>query len=249
MHTLGFRSCYWFLFLFLVLTSAMGRAQGPASQANAAPGVAFKTLASFDNANGFAPLAGLVQGTDGNLYGTTDLGGGSGNIFKVTPNGNLVNLYTFCAINSCPTGASPRAPLIQSPSGNFYGTTGYGGFGGDGGTVFRVTPGGVLTVLYDFSSGGGGYYPQGGLVLAKNGKFYGTTVYGGTYGGGTVFRITPRGSFTTLYNFCAQTNCADGQGPTAALMQSRDGNLYGTTRNGGASGTDGYGTIFKLSTA
>jgi uncharacterized repeat protein (TIGR03803 family) len=121
-----------------------------------------------------------------------------------------------------------------------------GGPDGTGGTVFRITAGGKLTTLYDFCSQANctdGSYPNG-LVQATNGDFYGTTNQSGAYGAGTVFKITPAGTLTTLYNFCSQTNCADGAYPLAGLMQDTNGNLYGTTFEGGAYG---LGTVFTLS--
>ena len=211
--------------------------------------------------DGEDPTAGLVEGTDGNFYGTAS-GGGSGRgiggtVFKITPAGTLTTLYMFCAQTNCADGSNPYAGLIQASDGNFYGTTVVGGAysstSNQGyGTVFRITPAGTLTTLHSFS-GPDGAYPQGALVQGTDGNFYGTTSAGGAYGGsstnhgdGTVFRITPAGTFRTLYNFCVQANCADGDNPVAALMQATDGNFYGTT-----SGLDEpyttNGTVFKLS--
>src|ERR1022692_482529 len=108
---------------------------------------------------------------------------------------------------------------------------------GSYGTVFKIAPSGTLTTLYSFcaqSACTDGANPVAGLVQATNGDFYGTTENGGAYGYGTVFRITGGGALTTLYSFCAQSGCTDGQNPHAGPVQATNGDLYGTTENGGA---------------
>ena len=124
-----------------------------------------------------------------------------------------------------------------------------------GGTIFKISPSGTLTTLYSFCAQSGcadGNVPNAGLVLATDGNFYGTTYLGGAnscmisgtnYGCGTVFKITPSGTLTTLYSFCAQSGCADGEGPRAGLVQATNGKLYGTTYYGGPTGD---GTVFSL---
>jgi uncharacterized protein (TIGR03437 family) len=198
-------------------------------------------LASFNGTNGAAPLGALVQGTDGNFYGTTAVGGASvssgGTVFKITPEGTLTTLYSFCSLTNCADGANPHAGLIQASDGNFYGTTYVGGTPGVG-TVFKITPGGALTTLHSFM-GTDGEEPEGGLIQASDGDFYGTTVNGGTNQAGTVFKITPGGTLTTLYSFCSATRCSDGAYPVAGLIQATDGNFYGTTALD-------QGTIFKM---
>jgi uncharacterized repeat protein (TIGR03803 family) len=202
--------------------------------------------------NGAGPAAGLVQGTDGNFYGTTPGGGayGGGTVFKISPAGTLSTLYSFCAQNGCPDGDGSIASLVQGTDGNFYGTT-YEGGTNHGGTVFKITPTGTLTTLYSFCVQGvgscsDGELPAAGLVQATDGNFYGTTQIGGTNGSGTVFKISPAGSLTTLYSFCTQGNCTDGSLPYAGLVQATDGNFYGTTKLGG---TENSGTVFKISPA
>jgi uncharacterized repeat protein (TIGR03803 family) len=197
-------------------------------------------------------------GADGNFYGTTLLGGNAsydGTVFRITPEGALTTLYTFCSQSNCADGANPGATVIQATDGNFYGTLESGGAYG-GGTVFKITPKGALTTLYSSCSQGGanctdGHLPAAPLVQAANGNFYGTTAGGGVYSfysGGTVFEITPAGAFTSLYSFCAQANCADGSNPQqGGLMQGTDGNFYGTTYGGGTNGScAGCGTVFKV---
>jgi uncharacterized repeat protein (TIGR03803 family) len=243
----------------------------------ASPAQTYTTLFSFDGTNGNASLAGLVQATNGDLFGTTISGGdataacnflatGCGTIFKITPNGALTTLYKFCAESGCLDGASPAGGLAQAANGDLYGTTSGGGANSNPlcvaaylsqvgcGTIFKITPGGTLTTLYSFCAQSGctdGANPIGWLVQAANGDLYGTTIVGGAnpgtsgIGGGTVFKITPSGSLTTLYSFCAQSGCADGETPMAGLIQAANGDLYGTTAEGGANGPYD-GTIFKI---
>jgi uncharacterized repeat protein (TIGR03803 family) len=144
-------------------------------------------------------------------------------------------------------GANANAQLLQSTDGELYGTTLQGGAAGKG-TVFKITPSGKLTPLYSFCTQSGctdGGCPAGALIQATNGDFYGTTSDGGANGGGTVFKITPIGELTTLYNFCSQSACADGRSPQGALVQATNWDLYGTT-----AGYDGSGaTVFKITPA
>jgi len=194
----------------------------------------FKTY-RFDGTDGGSPLAGLVQATDGNLYGTTQAGGaiGQGTVFKITPSGTLTKLLSFCY---CADGENPQAALIQATDGNLYGTTPY-----PGGTVFKVTLSGIETVLSsDFAA-----QIVAPLVQATDGNFYGTTANGNPEG--TVFKISPSGTLTTLYAFCSQSGCADGAFPQAGLVQGTDGNFYGTTQYGGINNCYiGCGTVFKI---
>jgi uncharacterized repeat protein (TIGR03803 family) len=218
------------------------------------PGGTLTTLYSFCSqpncADGAVPGVGLFQAADGTFYGTTVYGGASGygTVFKITPAGRLTTLYSFCAQTGCPDGQYPYSGLVQATDGNFYGTTSEGGGLGGSGTVFKITPSGTLTTLYSFCSQpncADGGIPMAGLVQASDGNFYGTTIYGGANGyAGTVFKITPSGTLTTLYSFCSQANCSDGATPHAGLVQGTDGSFYGTTYGGGASG---YGTVFSLS--
>lgn len=224
-------------------------------------------LASFNQSNGDLPQESLVQGVDGNFYGTTMMGGanfGGGNVFKVTPTGQLTSLYNFCSQPNCTDGGQPLSALVLGANGNLYGTTTVGGanvgtcLGPGCGTVFEITPAGKLTTVYSFCSLSNctdGAVPEAGLVLASNGNFYGTTYVGGANGRGTVFELTPGGKLTTLYSFCTQTNCADGSYPVTDIVQGGDGNLYGTTYDGGAivcpffNNTFGCGTIFRITLA
>ena len=128
----------------------------------------------------------------------------------------LTTLYQFCSQSGCTDGANPHAGLVQATSGDLYGTT-YGGGTNNGGTIFKITPHGTLMSLYSFCSQSGcpdGAEPEAVLVQAANGDLYGTTVVGGANLRGTIFKITPSGTLTTLYSFCSQTNCTDGANPT-----------------------------------
>ena len=212
------------------------------------------TLVSFANTNGAYPTAALTLGSDGNFYGTTEVGGitnstfssGMGTVFQVTTNGTLTTLVSFNGAN----GAWPDAGLTLGIDGNFYGTTEEGGntnlnSGYGGGTVFKVTTDGTLTTLVYFAFTNGEY--PNVLTLGNDGNFYGTTSQGGNtnstnpYGMGTVFKVTTNGTLTTLVSF----NFTNGACPYAGLTLGNDGNFYGTTFGGGSSGD---GTIFKVTT-
>jgi len=198
--------------------------------------------------DGGHPNAGLVQGSDSNFYGTTDLGGtyNSGTVFRISSSGSYTNLHSFFGYPI--DGAVPVAGLVQGSDGNFYGVTPFGGTVNSG-TVFRISTSGVYTSLYSFgSSTNDGTEPGGTLVQGSDGNFYGVTPFGGTStncgtnGCGTVFRINPSGSYTNLYSFGIYTN--DGVIPSGGLVQGSDGNFYGTTATGG---TSTNGTIFRIS--
>ena len=218
------------------------------------------TLASFNGTNGNQPISALVQGTDGNFYGTTIFGGvnNRGTVFKVTPSGTLTNLYSFCAQLPCSDGWQPYTGLVQGTDGNFYGTNTRGG-PTDHGTIFRITPSGTLTTIYGFcasSSCTDGSYPHGTLVQAPDGNFYGTTLQGGNLncnpnnGCGTIFKVTSSGTLTTLYKFCSQSNCADGQYPYDGVIRATNGTFYGTVAFGGNSNClTGCGTVFKITSS
>jgi uncharacterized protein (TIGR03437 family) len=221
-----------------------------------------------------------ARGGAGSCPGDAAVGivGGCGTIFKITPDGALTTLYSFgvaTAASGTPVdGASPSGPLIQGSDGNFYGTTPTGGIAGcqdnlnvvfaaNGcGTIFKITPAGNLTTLHSFgATPTDGANPVAGLIQATDGNFYGTSAAGGTggcqnldgttIGCGTIFSITPAGSYTTLYRFganyiLANKTSVDGVTPQAPLIQASDGNLYGTASAGGAYT---YGTVFKFSFA
>ncbi len=253
-----------------------GRLYGTASEGgvgNAFVGTVFKittggeltTLHTFCEpgtvcADGAIPN-GLVLSSDGNFYGTTVSGGancvsalGCGTVFKITPDGALTTVYSFCRdFPDCTDGSSPSWGLVQSIDGSLYGTTALGGTSractGGCGTVFKITAGGKLTTLHSFD-GTDGVDPDGRLFLETDGLFYGTTLNGGTSnsctgGCGTVFKITAEGRFTTLHNF----DLTEGANPVG-LVRAADGTFYGTAESGGSNHSCpfqfGCGTVFKI---
>jgi uncharacterized repeat protein (TIGR03803 family) len=234
-------------------TTFGGGTHGKGTIFRISPSGSYTNLYSFIGypTDGYEPQGGLVQGSDGYFYGTTDYGGTNycncGTVFRISASGSYTNLYSFAGP---PTDASvPHAGLVQGSDGNFYGTTAYGGtntscWGGAGcGTVFRISPSGTKTDLYSFgSSPTDGYQPLAGLVQGSDSYFYGTTVNGGTVNSGTVFRISPSGTYTNLYSFGSSST--DGNTPYAGLVQGSDGNFYGTTQAGG---TTRQGTVFRIS--
>lgn len=226
-------------------TTASGGDDGvPSTVFEITPAGALTTLHTFAHgADGSTPYGALLQGTDGNFYGTTSAAGANdaGTVFRITPAGVLTTLYTFTGGSD---GAAPEGGLILGGDGNFYGTTSSGqDFSNNHGSVFRITPAGVLTTLYSFTGGNDGDAPEAALIKGSDGNFYGTTAYGGADNVGTVFQVTPAGVLTTLYSFVGTT---DGKLPFAALIQGSDGSFYGTTAAGGPNGD---GTVFKLTVA
>jgi uncharacterized repeat protein (TIGR03803 family) len=218
------------------------------------PSGSYTSLYSFVGSpnDGAEPVGGLVQGSDGYFYGTTAEGGTNnggtydgGTVFRISSSGTETTLYSF--VGSPSDGAYPRATLVQGSDGYFYGTTLDGGADGFG-TVFLVTPSGYEATLYSFGSiANDGGQPGAGLVQGSDGNFYGTTIYGGMNYDGTVFRISPSGSYTSLYSFVGSPT--DGYAPFAGLVQGSDGNFYGTTVDGGTSTncSQGCGTVFQIS--
>lgn len=219
-----------------------------------------------DQGDGGQPNGPLLQASDGYFYGTTRAGGthqctdgiGCGSIFRMSADGRETVLYNFGSTAN--DGYRPSGPLMQGRDGALYGLTSNGGDYGGGGTVFKITLGGVYTVLHSFGgTPDDGVVPVGGLIQATDGNFYGVTASGGANhcfqipqdGGncGTVFRISPTGATSILYSF--GTSISDGVTPLATLVQASDGNLYGTTVNGGANScttsneTHNCGTLFK----
>lgn len=234
-----------------------------------------KVLYSFcqlaDCADGAYPVAGLIEDASGNLYGTTEYGGTRtvGAVFELTPPPagetawTETVLYSFCTLVGCSDGEYPEARLIRDPSGNLYGTTYYGG-ADDEGVVFELTPPATgqtawtETVLYSFCAQADctdGERPEARLSRDPSGTLYGTTSEGGAYDAGTVFALTPPSggatlwTETVLHSFCARggKDCTDGSYPDAGLNLDAQGNLFGTTNEGGAfGGGDSGGTVFEL---
>lgn len=194
--------------------------------------------------DGSGPVATPFQTANGTIYGTTNQGGqhGTGSVFAFTPSGRLITIYSFPKSEF-----AAETTLIQGADGNFYGITLGGGASGDG-SFFKITPQGQFTSLYSFCPANANCTNGDGptsLLQGSDGNFYGTTLLGGTGdNGGTIFEVTPQGNLTTLYSFCQQTACSDGEAPQS-FMQDTNGLLYGTTENGGSFHR---GIFFSLST-
>jgi uncharacterized repeat protein (TIGR03803 family) len=226
----------WKTGLALIL---LGAATAVATQAQT-----FTRLITFNGTNGSGPSTPLVQGQDGNLYGTTWQGGANsqGTIFKVTPSGNEFNLlYSFCAQPNCADGSAPLGSLLQLANGNFYGTTFTGGANNFGALFDIPSIGGTLTVQQSFDETAG-EDPRGGLAMDSSGNFYGLTTAGGSnYNVGSIFKVTD-GTLQPL----VLLNETDGYEENAqvTLVLGNDGNFYGTTSSSGA--PDYSGTIFNV---
>ena len=202
-------------------------------------GQTLTTLHSFNGTDGMNPYREwLVQGADGNFYGTTDSGGTDnyGVVFKMAPDGTLTVLHQFVGTD----GEYPESGLVADVAGNLYGTTRAGGPGPGPGVVYKITAQGTFSVLSGIGAGGGVTYAP--LLLASDGKLYGVTYGGGGYG--AAFRLNTDGTdVVTLYNFCSAPNCTDGAHPLGGLVEGADHNFYGTTIRGGANND---GLVFKL---
>jgi uncharacterized repeat protein (TIGR03803 family) len=208
----------------------------------------------FTGQNGYLPAATLMQDATGNLFGTTESGGGScsppwgcGTVFKLDgATGRETVLHKFGGPPS--DGWYPHAQLVEDQAGNLYGTTSYGGTGcGFCGTVFKLDQKGKETVLYNFSGGTDGCQPGAGVILDSAGNLYGTTYAGGNgscdTGDGVVFKLDTSGHETVLYSFSGP----DGANPSSVLLFDSLGTLYGTTVNGGIGCHNGIcGTVFEL---
>jgi len=221
-------------------TTNAGGANSHGSVYKMTPSGTLTTLHSFDlTTDGAQPFAPLVQGNDGSFYGMTYNGAGNpahGVIYKVTSKGGFTLLHVF----NVSDGANDTAPLALGKDGNFYGATFNGGTFGDG-VVFKMTPKGVLTVLHSFSPASDGGTPYGGLVQAPDGNFYGATLLGGSANHGTIYRIKPAGTFSTLYSF----DGTKGGAPMTTVLQHTTGILYGDTNSGGTHNT---GTFYSFKT-
>jgi uncharacterized repeat protein (TIGR03803 family) len=194
-------------------------------------------LHSFSGGSGGAePDGGVIVRPSGDIYGTTGSGGAGGNgvLFKLSASGKYKVLHDF----SSSDGSFLRGDLIRDKLGNYYGTALFGGVNGDG-TVYKYASDGTFTVLHAFS-GPDGLYPEHGVVRDSAGNLYGVTAFGGAHDEGTVFKIASDGTFSTLYSF---TGDADGGFLYGGLALDKDGNIYGSTGDGGS---HGHGTVFKL---
>jgi uncharacterized repeat protein (TIGR03803 family) len=211
------------------------------------PHANLSVLHVFRGFDGENPQSSPTLDASGNLYGVASTGTGpaqNGTVFKVTAAGTFSVIHRFQG----PDGAFPNGPLLIDRSGNLYGVTNRDGLYGYG-NVFKMTPSGAETVLYNFTGGDDGGAPTGNLLLDGVGNLYGTAAVGGTGFGsggfGVVFKLTPSGTESVLYTFCASTGCTDGKYP-GSLVRAASGDFYGTTTEGG---TTGQGTVFGIDSA
>jgi len=198
--------------------------------------------------DGSGPQAGVIFDSSGNLYGTTERGGskdnsGPGTLYKLSPGTNGWTETVLVGPGTAPKGGGPLGGVALGKSGDLYSTFSTGGAGNVGG-AFRYNPKNGLTTRFSFN-GPDGEYPSAGLLLdVKDAALYGTTKQGGSkrfYG--TIFQIVAPAQETVLYNFCSQPSCTDGEGPLAALIEDRSGNLYGVASGGGM---NGQGVVFEV---
>ena len=197
--------------------------------------------------DGSQPAAGVTFDKVGNLYGTTMAGGapnsgGGGTIYKLTPgSGGWTESVVAASRLVFVTGAAPMGEASIDSHHNLYSTISrYGPDGG--GAVFKLAPGGRASGT--FFDGQPGCMPTSGVTLdAQNDALYGTLSFCGINDGGAVYKMSSLGQVTTLYSFCPQSGCADGSNPVGGLIEDAAGNLYGTTKNGGASGN---GVVFEI---
>jgi uncharacterized repeat protein (TIGR03803 family) len=190
---------------------------------------------------GAFPVGGVIQDND-NLYGITVAGGdfsctltGCGTVFEINRKGIQTGLHTFTGSD----GDSPSGQIVRDKSGNLYGATAFGGAYGYG-TVFKLAATGQESVIYSFSGAADGSEPYGGLSQDAEGNLYGTTSQGGEYNYGTVFKVTRLGEYVVLHSFKGGSL---GAFPYAGVITDEQGNIFGTTYQGGS---DNYGTVFKI---
>jgi uncharacterized repeat protein (TIGR03803 family) len=226
--------------------------------------VVLHNFCSLTNCADGAQPGGVILDSEGNLYGGTLAGGahGKGVAYKLAPSGQETVLYNFCSQGGdlCTDGWAAGVSVRDS-EGNLYGTAGFGG-AHNVGAVYKLTASGQETVLHSFCSltnCADGSAPSGGVIMDSEGNLYGTTLYGGassngsgvTSGAGVLYKLAPSGQETVLYNFCSLANCADGSLPSGRLLMDSEGNLYGTTINGGPNGgiSAGAGVVYRVDTS
>jgi uncharacterized repeat protein (TIGR03803 family) len=236
------------------ILGANGKYYGTAPTSNAGSGIStaysvtssgtFTLLHTFTSAEGEQVYGGLVQGSDGNLYGTSATGGanGFGTVFKMTTSGTVTVLHSFDGTD----GNASYWPLIQASDGNYYGVTYTGGANNEG-VIFKITSTGTYTILHSLNNANGdGQSPNSSLVQGTDSKLYGVTAQGPSGVNGTIFSLTTTGTFKLLHTFSG----TDGANPSTPLIQDTNGVFYGATSGGGTVSTcdGGCGVIYSLNT-
>jgi uncharacterized repeat protein (TIGR03803 family) len=224
----------------LAATGNQSRTSGASRSAPFHADPTFTMLHDFAGPSGDGANSGAAVTLDslGNIYGTTDAGGdgNAGTIFKLAPDGTQTLLHSFGGAGD---GISPDGAVTIDPStGNMYGGTEQGGSSGNG-IIYELAADGTYTVLYNFDGVNNGSWLRGSLLRDKRGSLYGTAVFGGASGDGTVFKYSAKGTLTALHTF----NGTDGQYPEHGVIRDEAGNFYGVTAFGGANGD---GTVFKI---
>lgn len=220
--------------------TSKGGANAAGAVIKVAPNGTVSLLYSFQAlSDGANPNGSLVQAKDGNFYGMTANGGTNytGTVFKLTPTGTESLLHSFGPLQS-PDGANPQGSLVQASDGNLYGMSDEGGMNDTGAIIKVAIPAGTVSVFYSFGAteSGDAEFPTGNLIQANDGNLYGMTPDGGANGNGAVIKITmPAGIESVIYSF-GGTGPSDGKSPYGSLIQANDGNLYGMTTEGGATG-------------
>jgi uncharacterized repeat protein (TIGR03803 family) len=227
-------------------TTPLGGPENYGTAFRLAPDGTYTVLHAFDGgADGGFVYQGLLLDARGNLYGGSVGGGGNGggDVYEIAAGGAFSVLYTFTGQD----GFGVDAPLIRDSQGDLFGTTFKGGTDFNGGTVFEIAADGTESVLYDFTGASDGQFPNSAPTVDDEGNFYGTTLQGGAFNKGTVYRLAPDGTQTVLYSF---TGGSDGAYPFNGVI-ARRGRLYGTTWQGGADltacGNVGCGTVYEIS--
>ncbi len=230
-------------------TTALGGLYGNGTIFKITANGVMTTLYNFTGGHdGGQPGAPPIEGSDGNFYGTTTMGGSVGNtgtVYKLTPSGTFTTLHRFPYLAGTIGYPYGNGALVQGSDGRLYGSTFYGGSQScDGfgcGTIFRISHSGNFKTLHNFD-GTHGANSYGPLIEGSDGNFYGVASNGGSVSGqtGVVFKMTPAGAFTVLHNF---TLASDGGNEVGGLMQATDGNFYGTNN---LAGTNGWGILFRI---
>ena len=224
-------------------TTVFGGANGAGTVWELSSTGTYSLLYSFGDSltDGSGPVAGVTIDSHGNLFGTTRAGGanGAGTVWEISSSNTYSVLYSFGA--STTDANDPSAGVTVDASGNLYGVTEFGGANGKG-AVWEISASNTYSILYSFgASGGDAAYPVANVVFDSNGNMFGTSAYGGLYGGGAIWEITSTGSYSVYHSLGSSSS--DGANPLAGVAFDAYGDMYGTTKTGGASGV---GTVWEI---